>query len=261
MNRKGGKNMKKVCLFLSCCMVCLLNCVSIKALELPDVGYSKNEISNMSDDEYVKMISNFTNDSIEKGYTFYQRKQALENVGVIYEGETEVSLPSTRGGDKSSSATLYLNNSKRIGQGYCYTTVTVTAKERFTDVSSEDLLGIEWDESTYKGDYYGVSTPSDGHCTYMDGSQRNNGLVLFNLDDSYLSANGAKCFASVLIGCDGKTGHKFASKYVHTYNGRDFTWTVGGNVTYDKNGGVGGGATFQVTSIPNAKSWQLYATH
>lgn len=63
--------------------------VPVNASSIPDVGYTKEEVATMSDDEYVSMIANFSVDSEKDGYTFQQKKIALEKVGVDYENESK----------------------------------------------------------------------------------------------------------------------------------------------------------------------------
>lgn len=232
----------------------------VNASSIPDIGYTKEEIASMSDDEYVSMIANFSVETKQDGYTFEQKRTALEKVGVEYETETK-DTPITRGGEKSSSVTLIVTTSKRSGQDYCYTTASVTAKEAFTSVGSEDVLSIEWAPSTYDSSgYYNVSTPPDGHCTYMDGSRRNEGIVLFNLDDAYLNGNGKNCFASILNYCKEQKTHKYAAKYVHTYDSTSYSWNLGGNINYSKKTGVYGGLSFTVSGNTIGKTWQRYVT-
>lgn len=253
----------KIAKFLLAGMLALsvIPCVSVNASSIPDVGYTKEEIAAMSDDEYVSMIANFSVDSEKDGYTFQQKKIALEKVGVDYENESK-EIPITRGGEKSSSATLYVNTSKRAGQAYCYTTASVVAKEKFTNTGSEDVLSVEWNPSTYHSSgYYGVSTPADGHCTYMDGSNRSRGIVLFNLDDDYLNGNGKSCYASVLNYCTNQVAHKYAAKYVHTYDSTSYNWTIGGNIGYSEKSGANGGLTFAVSGTSIGKTWQLFASN
>lgn len=248
------------CLLVSMITLLSVPYVPVNASSIPDVGYTKDEIASMSDDEYVSMIANFSVESEKEGHTFEQKRKALEKVGVDYENESK-DIPILRGGEKSSSATLLVSTSKRSGQKYCYTTASVIAKERFTSTGSEDVLSIEWATSTYDSSgYYGVSTPADGHCTYMDGTNRTKGIVLFNLDDDYLNANGAQCFASVLNYCSGQKSHKYAAKYVHTYESTSYTWNIGGNINYSEKTGAYGGLSFTVSGSSIGKTWQLYAT-
>lgn len=95
----------------------------------------------------------------------------------------------------------------------------------------------------------------------MDGTNRSRGIVLFNLDDDYLSGNGRSCFASVLNYCTSQGGHKYAAKYVHTYDSTSYNWTIGGNIGYSEKSGANGSLTFAVSGTSIGKTWQLYASN
>lgn len=93
----------------------------------------------------------------------------------------------------------------------------------------------------------------------MDGSQRHNGIVMFNLDDTYLKKD-CTAFASVLLECKSTDPHDFGSKYIHTYNTPSYSWGLDINFKYTATGPEGG-FTFSLKGNSVGSTWRLYATH
>lgn len=57
---------------------------NVFAVGHPDVGYTMEEINDMTDDEFVEMIVEFNKEADKEGYNVYQKQAALSDVGVEF---------------------------------------------------------------------------------------------------------------------------------------------------------------------------------
>lgn len=210
-------------------------------------GYTEAEINNMSHEEFTEYIAKI----VALDVSFEEIQINLERVGVTI-SRNEMSNNSRA--SVSTDATLSVYSSKRAGSAYYYLTACVTAKKDLAaDCATEDIISIEWDPA--RASYYSKSATTN--TTYMDGSQRNNGVLLFNVQDANMHI-GDTAICSAVVKPNGSGWLDYASKYIHTYSKTSYSWTIGGNVNYSQNNGLAGGATFSVSGTAENYSWQIY---
>ena len=212
-----------------------------------------NELSNvniyeMNDDEFINMVMSYVNNSDK---SFEEIQKDLLDIGVVIEKKEDDA--SNRSVPSDVDHSVYVT--KKALEVYYYITASVHCVPRGVSAESGglDVISVEWD--TNYASYYTTSVGS--YTTYMDGSRRNSGIVLFNIDDSKLSYNQFTT-ATVKVKPKKSGWMDVASKYVHTYNVTNYTWSIGGTISYSS-GGLGGSFTFNISGTPAQNSWQLYA--
>lgn len=224
--------------------------IPTSAQEVYVYGETVEEINNKSDEELIDFIA----EKVAAGTPFSEIQSEFSKADV--EIFTPSSNQATTRASISSDATLTLYGVKRGGEGYYHLTAQVVAnKSLASSCGTEDIISVEWNtkQATYYSNNAGTNT------TYMDGSKRSKGIILFNLQDSKMTKGKSAHCTALVTPKSGKKKIDFASKYIHTYNKTNYTWSIGGNVKYkatDKN--WSGGMTFKVTGTAKENKWQLY---
>lgn len=246
---------KKLCLsiLLVFCLCLEIPCLSVFAREATAFGYTETDINQMNDKEFL----DYVNSAINHSSSFEQAQETLSSVGVTITNETasSLSLSTAAKASQSSDVSLVLYSSHRSGQAHYYLTASVTAEKNLASNSgTEDVISVEWNPK--QASYYSFSEGKN--TTYMDGSKRSKGILLFNLQDSKLS-KGKSAYCSALVKPKkGKKSISYASKYIHTYTKTNYSWNIGVNVSYKSSEGLSGGATFSVSGTAKKYSWQRY---
>lgn len=229
-------------------------CSVANASEPKAFGYSETEINEMTDDEFTSFIAYVTN---EVDMTYQQKQNELNKVGVTLSNEKII--PNSRSATTSNNdTTLKINSSHRSGQSYYYLTANVIAKRNLaTDAGIEDVISIEWNPT--QATYY--NTSSGQYCSQRDGSQRNNGIYIFNLYDSNLTASGKYAYCSVMVTPKKMSGIDIdmGTLYYRTYNVTDYTWNAGFSISYDTTKILKGSGSFSLTGSTLRLYTQLYA--
>lgn len=223
---------------------------TVLAKENEAYGFTQSEINDLSDDSLIDLIAEKVADDIPLS----DIQKEFEKVGVEVSG-TENSNAMTRASLSSDvKHTLYCVH--RGGSLPYYLTAQVVAQKPLsTSCGTEDVISGEW--KTKQASYY--SNKPGTNTTYMDGSQRSKGILLFNLQDVKLTSKGKSAHCSALVKAKkGKKKIVFASRYVHTYEKNNYSWNIGGNIKYVSTG-ITGGLTFEVSGKPLEYSWNHYA--
>lgn len=209
----------------------------------------KNEIFSKDDSELDKFIVDYIKEQKEDGLSFPEIQKELKSAGL------EVSQESV-----NKNKSVYPSNveheiytAKRSGDSYYRIIANFTFHQDPYSTGSLDLMSIEWDSS--KADYY--DTKPSSFTTTMDGSNRKKGVVLFNVEDKKMWAYDTAIASVYVKPKQSNTTIDVGSKYVHTFNNLQLTWSIGGNVNYQSTGPTGGG-TFNVTGTSSSNSWQIY---
>lgn len=240
------KFLKKI-FVVSLMSILILNVTNVNAMVSKEFGYTYEDVMNMTPSEFVDFVNRTVHES---DLPFEEIKSRLNNIGIQLSDNVLQNTYST-----SADVDLTLYSSHRGTEPYYYLTAGVTSKVYLNaEAGSEDLISVEWDPAA--AEYYDTTTGQ--YTTYMDGSKRAKGIVLFNLQDKNLR-KGEYAYASVRV--KRKTGSKldFQTKYVHTFDTTNFTWSIGGNVEYEQSTGIKGGMSFSVSGEAKQKSWQRFA--
>lgn len=256
-----GNNHKKMrlgtkilsCMFVFSLLIGSTTVASAKTHE-KHTEKDKQQIYALDDKEFTDYVANYIIDSKKQGKQFSKIQDELLQVDVEIEEkeqiDTEISLRSV----PASSIDHTVYTFKRAGQSQYYLQTMVSNSRCEYSPGALDLLSIEWDAKLAK--YY--STIPGNYTTYMDGSNRTNGVVLFNVDDGEMDA-GSSAYASVKVTPIVRgVWVEIGSKYIHTYNTQNIEWSVGLNVGYEDGGPTGGGS-FGLQGSSVGQYWQTYA--
>lgn len=240
--------MKKI---ISVLLVLVLSTVSVCNISAQDkslLDYSKEEIALMSDDEYLDLYGSYYIDALENKKTDIEIKKELANLGIEFEvkrmNETRASF--------TSDIDLNITLSRRAGQAYTYVSAVATSTTTLSMTATEDCMSLEWEPA--KGSYYGYSTTQN--TTLKDYSKRNNGILVFNVNDTKIIFKGQYALASALIIFkDNSDVGDIGIKYIHTYSDKAPTLTIGGNVNFIA-GVVNGGVSISLSTSFKDCTWQ-----
>lgn len=238
-------------ILLAICLCLEIPYLPISAQETSAFGYTQTDINQMNDKEFL----DYVNSAITDSSSFEQAQNTLSLVGVTITNENPISTNFTSRSSQSSDVSFLLYSSHRSGQSYYYLTASITAKKNLaSDSGTEDIISVEWNPN--QANYYSFSEGKN--TTYMDGSKRSKGILLFNLQDSKLY-KGKSAYCSALVKPKkGKKTISYASKYVHTYTKTKYNWSIGSNVSYSSKDGYAGGLTFNISGSAKKHSWQRY---
>lgn len=217
---------------------------------LPEAIYSLN------DQEFDDFFMEYMYKAEMSGKCFEQIQSELSSFGI------EVGTSSIQRVDSydtryiaPSSVTIKSYTAKRIGDSYYRIFGQVIHNSTEWSPGSLDLLSVEWDYT--KATHY--STTTDGEfTTYMDGSKKDKGICLFNVEDDRMYAGDYAYAVVYIIPKSSGLTVDIGTKYIHTYNQTNITWAIGVNVGYTSTGPTGG-FTFNITGTNVVNCWQLYA--
>ena len=239
--------MKKIISIILIATLCNINFLQINAQEKSLLDYSKNEIIVMSDEEYLDLYGKYYIDAIEKEKTDVQIKNELSELGIEFSKTENISTRSI-----STDIDLNVTFSRRSGQSYTYVSAVATSNVTLVQPATEDCMSIEWEPA--KGSYYGYSNTQN--TTLKDYSNRNNGILVFNVQDVNMTRKGNYALASALVKFNNNSNKgSIGINYFHTYNSAAPTLTIGGNLGYSS-GLVSGGVSISLTVSYNNYVWQ-----
>ncbi len=206
-------------------------------------------IQAMSDTEFDEFIVNYVNDGENSNKSVQEMQDELQQLGVTFQGES---------GDISTCAlsTGYFDSEvyavKRGGDAYYRVFGQVLFKAHEEDPAIEDILTVEWDPSQ-------VSFYSYNSSDYVNlrESQVDNGMIIFNVDDSLVPANQYVYGVAYLIPNENLSFMDIGSAFRHTYNDNTYTWS--GSLTLGYNNHVTGSGTLTVTAAQEGLTFPLYA--
>lgn len=221
-----------------------------------------NYVSNLNDSDFDAFLMDYINSNEKSGKTFKEIQEELSDVGV-YVTMTSTSYNQNANNINNDVSPLYISPSKvqlrsyaakRNGEVYYRVFSEVTFNQKELKPGGLDLLSVEWDYN--KATYYKTSQ-SPNFVTYMDGSQRNRGICLFNVEDKSMWS-GDYCYAVVYVKAKPSCYDiDIATKYIHTYNTTNVTWAVGVNVNYTAAGPTGG-FSYSISGQNLNDTWQLF---
>lgn len=182
--------MKKLISIMLIITLCNINFINIKAQEKTLLDYSKNEIIAMSDEEYLDLYGKYYIDALEKRKTDTEIKNDLSKLGIEFSKPEKISTRSV-----SSDIDLNVTFSRRSGQAYTYVSAVATSTTTLVLPGTEDCMSIEWEPA--KGSYYSYSDTQN--TTLKDYSKRNNGILVFNVQDIKMTKKGDYALAWFLL--------------------------------------------------------------
>lgn len=216
----------------------------------------KKKTDNLSDKEFDDFIVDYINTNI-KTVEDIEKTQEILNLADIELNDIDTKKHQEIGNTRYISPSyveLTSYSVRRGGDTYNRLFGQIVHNATEWSCASLDLLSLEWDYT--KATYYGTTT-SD-FVTYMDGSNRNKGICLFNVDDYEMYA-GDYVYAVVYVVPKVKgVWIEYASKYIHTFGTTEVNWNVGGNIGYT-NTGATAGLTFSISGKNSEQSWSMYS--
>jgi hypothetical protein len=253
---------------LSCLLVLLFfvsttNGVNIQAADIssnPSVGnineLQEMNINNMSDSEFDNFLMNYIKENKMNGVSFDKIKDSLSSIGVSV-SEKDMSQKNTRSVRYCGISALdsfYVYSAHRGQDSYYRLYAALSFNSTETQRGSYDVVSLEWDPDY--GKYYPNNTDTVNGMSTMDGSNRSNGIYLFNFNDLMFQA-GNSTWAAVYVTPKRSGTLEYGSKYVHTYEKTNISWTIGQNISY-QSGGNTGGYTYSISGTPASYSWSTY---
>lgn len=210
-------------------------------------------LAAMSDQEQNDYIINYIQTNLDAGKSEFEIQTALAQMGVEL-GEISTSYYTSKGRSASSTKSKISTSIAKVTGDTTYRIYTwLYFNEKESLPSSVDLLSIEWDPTVASYS----KTDCNTYASYMDGSNRSNGIVLFNVDDAAYTVQSIAS-ATVYVVPKKSADLSTYSYLVHTYDSASFSWTIGGNVSYSSTGPAGG-ASFSISNNLTASSWQIAA--
>lgn len=247
-----------VCRFLSICLtlviVGIFNPIEANAQDASNIEYTKETINSLDDSDFNAFLVEYITENKKNGVSFEEIQNNLSVIDVTVEEQKNEQPEIGLFYVSPLTVDFYIYTAHRGQDTYHRLISTIIFNGYEAAPGALDLLSIEWDPTI--ASYHSQS--AGDYTTYMDGSQRFNGIVLFNVDD-YFYYPGYAAYATVNV-TPKVTGKamEIGSKYIHTYDKTNITWSVGVNVGYTDKGPTGG-ATFSLTGSNVGSSWQTYA--
>lgn len=253
---KNMKNMKKM-VSLVLVLIISINLIPVNRVIASFVSVDKS-ISSLNDREFDEFLVNYLVANSEAGKSENKIRSELREIGVVLGDINSVDYSFSKGmiaPNKISptKATLNTTVAKVSGQTNYRIYSYVNFREKETTPGSLDVLSIEWNPSIAS---YVKNDHDSYYTSYMDGTKREKGVLLFNVDDSLLKSSGDIAYASVYVKPKKSGNLKTYSQFVHTYEEKAIKWSVGGNIGYVA-GGPTGGASFTLTGSNIPDNWKI----
>ena len=207
-----------------------------------------DEVAGLSDEEYTRFIHNYVSENNE---STEEMQEKLDLVGVEFVPEEDKGVQTMAIKDPSKIS-LSVYSTKRTGQNYWYLQTSWRSKEIEFDPATLDVVSLEWDPKY--GKFYTAIAGGKGISTKRDGSKRDKGIYLFNVNDSKYNFDS---YASVQVTKKKKGWLEYGAKYTHTYSTTKKTKTGQAGINFDATG-PSGGYSYSVTKTTNVSSWPKY---
>ncbi|MED4568541.1 hypothetical protein P9302_03480 [Brevibacillus agri] len=207
----------------------------------------KSAIANLSDEEFDAFVHNLV---MQNNGTDEELSDKLKPLGVELETKKNSKIGTTA--FQAADINLEVTSAKRTGQSYYRLIASWDPEDNEFYPATYDLLSIEWDPTV--GQYYDYNVGSTKYVTARDGSERKNGIYLFNVHDYQLDFGS---YAAVYVSKKKNATLDFGARYVHTYETRTWGTNFEANFSYAKTGPTGG-LSFKLTPTKTEKSWQVW---
>ena len=217
----------------------------------------------LSDAEFEESVAQIMKDYWEDPEA---AEDSLKKIGAYLDCEPVIvehfasANPAVRG-TNPSDYTFYVGSIRRSNSNLRYLQWHLKANSNEWFEGPLDYVSMEWD--TAYADYYDSS--GDGVMVTVAG--RNDGIVMFNLEDEKLG-NGDSCYGTVRVNPISVGTMEFGSKFVHTYTGIAITgvsasWSFGPSAELAASGEMSLGLAytfgFSVSLGSSTQSWNLWA--
>ncbi|MGF9891312.1 hypothetical protein ABEX78_21870 [Priestia megaterium] len=224
----------------------------IQDSSLKEIKSEKNELTdqveNLSDEEFNRFLYNIAKDNSD---TIKEKQKKLDFLDVDFKQEENKPV-NTLAITNPTKIWMGVYSAKRGGQGYYHLGVGWQNKETEKNPATLDVVSIEWDPKY--GKFYTASSTGDGITTKRDGSKRDKGVYLFNVNDSKKKFDS---YATVQVTPKKKGWLEYGSKYTHTYSTKSKSTTGQSGIGFSKDGS-NGGYSYSVTKTTSVSSWPKY---
>ncbi|MBN8193374.1 hypothetical protein JI667_14585 [Bacillus sp. NTK074B] len=206
----------------------------------------QKKIEKFNDDEYNRFIYNYVKDN---HLTVGEMTNSLAEVGIEFNKKPKPLY--TIDGLSPSDMTLDVYSSKRWDQSYYHLTSSWSSYSESSSATI-DLVSVEWDPDD--GYYYSSSVGDSSIVTKRDGSQRSNGIYLFNVEDDNYDFDS---YATVQVVPSRSGWLDYGSKYTHTYTTYSTSSTGQAYFSFDSTG-PSGGFSYTVSQTSKVSDWSRY---
>ncbi|MDU9694123.1 hypothetical protein O0Q50_23345 [Priestia aryabhattai] len=207
-----------------------------------------DQVENLSDDEFNRFLYNIAKDNSD---TIKEKQKKLDLLDVEFRQEEKRPI-STMAITNPTKIWIGVYDGKRGGQDFYHIGVAWQNKEVEKNPATLDVVSIEWDPKY--GKFYTASSTGDGITTKRDGSNRDKGIYLFNVNDSKKKFDS---YATVQVTRKKAGWLEYGAKYTHTYSTKSKSTTGQAGINFNK-GGSSGGYSYSVTKTTNISSWPRY---
>lgn len=261
--------MKKVLLPALLIITLLIACVPAYASSIVDIDNLNNlSLSTLSDKEVQKLkkqINRLADSEFDKFIVEYLRTEVNKQVAKekLAKLDVQLVLPSTKVIEPLKLDAWELDLSvytvKRGGDSFHRIIADYVPSDKETYPASYDAIGITWDPS--KASYYAYNVSSQQHSSLKDYSERNKGIVVFNVYDSRLSVGGVYYDAVYVTPKVSGAWMDFGAKYTHTYVTYNTSVTLNPSISYTTPGIVSGSLNYKLNISSVESSWQKADTN
>lgn len=221
-------------------------------LSKSDVKNLTEKVNSLSDSEFDKFVLDY----IRENQNFEYSVQTLEQVGVtldlVDDKQSSIS-PMTL--YPSDYTTFNIYSAHRGNEKFTRILVNLVQGYVATEThpGTLDVLSVEWDPTV--ATYYSYS--EGDYVTYRDGSNKANGIVVFNVEDKNMSYNSA-AYAGVYV-TPKVSGAvvEIGSKFTHTYTATATSTTESISIGFSMAGPTGG-YTYTANSTTVNLYWDRY---
>lgn len=235
---------KIVATALASTMLMAMSVPAFASMETPNLMDQRMQVQQMSNDEFDAYVMEYIHQGEKNGKSFLDIQGELNEIGIEIEKGANEAMPVTSEGDY----TLTVYATKKSGSvDYSIISAVDFHATEFRPAYA-DALSVEWNPNDL--DYYSYAVGD--YVSLRDYDMRDQGVMVFNVDDNYVKA-GSYTYASVHVvpkDYNFGTWTDIASKFIHTFNSTEFTWSGTGNLGYES--GLAGGLTFTLEGASSA---------
>lgn len=227
--------------------------LSLSTLSNKEVQDLEKQIDKLSDTEFDKFIVEYLRAEVNK----QAAKEKLARLDV------QLTIPSTKVVEPLRLDAWELDLSvytvKRGGDVFHRIIADYIPSDIENYPASYDAIAITWDPS--KASYYLYNVSSQQYSSLKDYSQKNKGILVFNVYDSQLSVGGIYYDAVYVTPKVSGYWMDYGAKYIHTYTTYNTSVALNPSLTYTTPGIVSSSLNFTLNLSPVESSWQKADTN
>lgn len=230
-----------------------LSNISLSDISSDDLGKLKEQVKKLSDKDFDRFIVDYLVKEDDKKVA--KEKLAQLDVQISEPKAGTIQPLSLEAWDLDLSVTA----AKRGGESFWRLIAYYTPNGLETYPASYDALSVTWDPS--QASYYSYSVSSSTNSSLKNYSQKNNGIIVFNVYDKKFVYGNTYYDAAYVTPKISSEWLDFGAKYVHTYTTYSTTVTLNPAISYTYPGLVSGSMDFTLTLAQQESSWDKADTN